>query len=157
MQISLKKLSNRTMLTTTTTARKHCYKPQVWTNLDDLKLAQCEKLNNDFNCKVFYAYQDKCISDLGKFIEEQEGVIEREQFTCNHHRLNKTYTGTVKEGEETIYSIYGPKKEIIITKNNFSFQKFKEYYPLDIQLKKLDKIYEDIIKKGMEGLSKFKV
>ena len=75
----------------------------------------------------------------------------------HHHRLNKTYAGAVKEGEETIYSIYGPKKEIIITKNKFSFQKFKEYYPLDIQLKKLDKVYEDIIKKGMEGLSKFKV
>ena len=94
------------------------------------------------------------MSDLGKFIKEQEHVIEREQFTCNHHRLNKTYAGAVKEGEETIYSIYGPKKEIVITKNDFSFQKSKEFYPLDIQL---DKIYDDIIKKGMEGLSKFKI
>ena len=146
------------MLTTTTAtmARKHHYKPQVWTHLDDLKLAQYERLDNDFNCEVFYAYQEKCISNWGQFIEEQECVIERERFACNQHRSKKTYSAAVKEGEETIYFIYGPKKEIVITKNGFCFQMFKEYYPLDIKLKKLDKIYGNIIKKSMEGLSKSK-
>ena len=69
-------------------------------------------------------------------------MIERERLRCNQHRLNKRYTGAVKEGEKTIYSIYGHEKEIIITKNDFCFQ---EYYPLDIQLMKLDKIYDNIM------------
>ena len=117
-------------------------------------MAQYERLDNDFNCEVFYAYQENCISNLGQFIKEQEHVIERERFACNQHRLKKTYTGAVKEGDETIYSIHGPKKEIVITKKDFCFQMFKEYYPLDIQLKKLDKTHDNIIKKGVEGLSK---
>ena len=102
--------------------KEHRYKPQVWTYVDDLKLDiwtyidnlkltyRYEMLDNDFNRKVFYANQEKCISNLGQFIEEQEHVIEREQFTCNQHRLKKTYAGAVKEGEETIYSTYGPKR-----------------------------------------------
>ena len=124
IKMSFRKLFSSTTTTTTSEfgvkkprspARKHCNKPLVWTHLDDLKLAQYERLDNDFNREVFYAYQERCISNLGKSIEEQERIIEQQRFESNQHRLEKTNAGAVNEGDKAIYSIYGPVYMVLFT------------------------------------------